>query len=170
MLECGCPTAYPDWHNQDINLGGQFVHIMPVPMFLHMPLGFEVRVARQGAILEQLGLKERWPGLVLTRSAAWRGAIMRLLEEAISPARYLEHLPNPFQVRGYLHQGSVENMPASVKKLQGELVAAGRRPQELYLCYLTCPHCSAARGGEKILLLRRWVESPALQRKLKSGP
>lgn len=169
MLECGCPEHYPDWHNQDVNLGGQLVHTAPLPMFLHMPLGFEVRAAQQRHTIEQLGLRERWPGLVLTRSAAFRGQIMRLLENAVSPARRLEFLPEPFWVRGYLHEGGVGNLAAPIKHMQSALLAQGRRPKELYLCYLTCPRCSARRGGEKILLLRRWVESPALQKRLESS-
>lgn len=165
-LSCGCPAEFPDWHDQDVNLGGQLAHIMPLPMLLHMPLGFELRVARQQNIIEQLGLTERWPGLVLTRSAAFRGSILRLLQDAVSPARYLEYLPNPYWVHGYLHRGGVDTLAAGIKHVQGELVARGRRPRELYLCYLTCPQCSPRRGGDQILALRRWTESPALLKKI----
>lgn len=168
MLACGCPGDFPDWHNQDINLGGQLAHILPVPMFLHMPLGFELHVARQRHKLDQLGLKERWPGLVLTRSAALRGQIIRLLEEAISPARHLLFLPNPYHLRGYLHEGGMDTVSAQVKQVQRQLLEEGRRPQELYLCYLTCPTCSVTRGN-KILLLRRWQQSATLKKRAESA-
>ena len=36
------------------------------------------------------------------------------------------------------------------------ILDSGRMPKELYLCHLTCPHCSADRGGDRILVLRRW--------------
>lgn len=164
-LDCGCPSTFPDWHKQDINLGGELAHVLPIPLFLHMPIGFEAYVARQQQMLDQLNMEERWPGLVLTRSAAFRGKIIRLLEEAFSPAHHLEHLPNPFHVRGYLHKGDIGTISKGVREAQTELLEAGRRPKELYLCYLTCPRCAKAKGGDKILLLRRWVESPALQRR-----
>lgn len=165
MADCPCPKNFPDWHLQDINLGGHFTHAMSVPMFLHMPIGFEAYAERQRQTLERLGLKECWPGLLLTRSAAFRGRIIRLLEHAVCPARHLEFLPEPFHVRGYLHHGDIGSIAAGVKQIQNELLEAGRRPKELYLSYLTCPHCSDERGGDKILLLRRWVESPALMKR-----
>ena len=165
-MECACPKQFPDWHKQDINLGGHFAHVMPVPMFLHMPIGLEAYAEKQRQALERLGLKERWPGFVLTRSAALCGKIIRLLEDAISPAHHLEYLPNPFHVRAYLHHGDIGTTSAAVRGTQGELLAEGRKPQELYLSYLTCPHCSDRRGGDKILLLRRWVESPTLKKRI----
>lgn len=169
-LACGCPGSFPDWHKQDVNLGGQLAHVLPVPMFFHMPIGFETYVERQAQTLERLKLQERWPGLVLTRSAGFRGRIIRLLEEVVSAARHLEYLPHPFHVRGYLHEGDVGTISHNVREVQSELLAEGRRPRELYLCYLTCPHCSEQRGGDKILLLRRWAESPALMKRIKRSP
>lgn len=169
-LDCACPQTFPDWHQQDIDLGGELAHILPIPMFLHMPIGIEAYAERQRLALERLNLQERWPGLVLTRTAAFRGRIIRLLEEAVCPARHLEFLPSPFHLRGYLHQGDIGTISADVRQLQQDLVAEGRRPRELYLCYLTCPRCSEQRGGHRILLLRRWLESPALKKRIiKSG-
>lgn len=165
-LECGCPASFPDWHQQDINLGGQLVHTMSVPMFLHMPIGYELRTEHQRATLERLKLKERWPGLVLVQTGLLRGKLLRLLEPATSPAHGLAYLASPFQVRGFLHQGPVNTIARSVKQMQSELVGAGRRPLELYLSHLTCPHCAPQRGGEKILLLRHWAESPALLKRI----
>ena len=165
-LECGCPGSFPGWHDQDIALGGQRVHSVSVPMFLHMPIGYELQVERQRQTLERLKLTERWPGMVLLRTGLFRGKLLRLLESTTSPARGLEYLPNPFQVRGFLHEGGVGSLSQSVRWMQTGLVEAGKRPLELYLSHLTCPRCAAARGGEKILLLRHWVESPALLRRV----
>ncbi|MEO5573444.1 MAG: hypothetical protein ABIR48_03020 [Gammaproteobacteria bacterium] len=164
--DCACPQNFPDWHQRDIDLGGELAHILPIPMFLHMPIGFEAYVERQRQALARLPLRERWPGLVLTRSASLRGRIIRLLEAAVCPARHLEFLPSPFHLRGYLHQGDIGTISAGVRHIQQELLAEGRRPRELYLCYLTCPLCNEQRGGDKILLLRRWVESPALKKRI----
>lgn len=169
-LECGCPASFPDWHQQDIRLGGELVHEVTVPMFLHMPIGYELRVERQRQTLERLNLKERWPGLVLIRTGLLRGKILRLLEPAASPAYGLSYFPAPFQVRGFLHHGGITDIARSVKQMQSDLVNLGRRPLELYLSHLTCPHCAPQRGGEKILLLRHWVESPALQKRIAARP
>lgn len=165
-LECGCPASFPDWHQQDINLGAELVYVAPVPMFLHMPIGYELRVERQRQTLERLHLNERWPDLVLTRTGLLRGKLLRLLEPATSPAYGLMYLPAPFQVRGFLHHGSITDISRSVKIMQSELVNLGRRPLELYLSHLTCPRCAPLRGGDKILLLRHWAESPALQKRI----
>ncbi|MBI3343575.1 MAG: hypothetical protein HY028_01645 [Gammaproteobacteria bacterium] len=165
-LECNCPGSFPGWHDQDINLAGQLVHTVSAPMFLHMPMGYELQVKRQQQTLERLNLTERWPGLVLMRTGLLRGKLLRLLEPATSPARGLEYLPNPFQVRGFLHEGGIGSLALSVRRMQSALVQSGKRPLELYLSHLTCPRCAAARGGEKILLLRHWVESPALLKRV----
>lgn len=166
MAECSCPKNFPAWHAQDIDLGGHFAHILPVAMFLHMPIGLEAYAERQRQALERLELKECWPGFVLTRPATLRGQIIRLLEDAVSPAHHLEHLPSPFHVRTYMHHGDIGTTSAPIRHMQAALLAEGRRPQELYLSYLTCPHCSDERGGDKILLLRRWTESPGLQKRI----
>ena len=79
-LSCACPEHYPDWDGKDINLGGQCVHTLSIPMFLHMPLSYEVYLKRQYNDIQGLQLKEPWPGLVLTRTGMFRGTIMRLLQ------------------------------------------------------------------------------------------
>jgi hypothetical protein len=46
-----------------------------------------------------------------------------------------------------------------------QLLDSGRMPKEMYLAYLTCPACSEERGGDRILLLRRWRASGRLAKK-----
>lgn len=167
-LSCACPEQYPDWDGKDVNLGGQCVHVLSIPMLVHMPLSYEVYLKRQYHDIEGLQLRETWPNLVLTRTGVFRGTIMRLLENATSPSHRIEYLPNPFQLRGKLHSGDVGTIRNSVKQNQMELLDNGKLPKELYLCYLTCPLCQEQRGGNKILLLRRWTESSLLKRKNKS--
>ncbi|HHH36323.1 MAG TPA: hypothetical protein ENK48_05775 [Gammaproteobacteria bacterium] len=165
MAECGCPTRYPDWDGQDIDLGGWYTHTLTFPTLFHMPLAYEAYLQRQNRALEQLELKERWPGLVLTRTGMFRGSITRLLEEGTSLSRHVRHLPSPFMVRAILHHGNVSTLRGPLRESQMALLDAGRMPREVYLCHLTCPRCERERGGEKILLLRRWVRSPALEKK-----
>lgn len=166
MLDCGCPEKFPDWDGQDIDLGGRLVHTLPIPMLLHMPLAFELYVKRQQQAIEDLQLAEQWPGLVLARTGFLRGSITRLLENKRSPARHIHVLPRPFWLRGKLHYGNISTGRKVIQSMQMELLDAGRRPRELYLSYLTCPHCSAERGGEKMLFLRRWEESAVLKKRL----
>jgi hypothetical protein len=49
-----------------------------------------------------------------------------------------------------------------------QLFDMGRMPKELYLCYLTCPVCSEEKGGDKILLLRRWQASATLSKRIQT--
>ena len=167
-LTCGCPEQYPDWHEQDIDLGGRQVHILPIPTLIHMPLAFEAYLARQQRQIESIGLEEQWPRLVLTRTGIFRGAILRLLKPTTSPARRIEVLPRPFNVRAVLHDGDIGTIRKTVQAVQMALVDAGKVPKELYLCHLTCPECRNDRGGDKMLLLRRWQESPSLARRLRT--
>ena len=162
---CGCPDAYPDWHKQDVDLGGQCVHVLPIPTFMHMPLAYSMYAKRQQQIIDQLQLKERWSGFTMTQTGILRGRIMRLLESTESPARRIEYLPRPFHLHGFLHMGSVSNIRVPVHEMSMYLLEKGRRTQELYLSYLTCPECRGEAQPDKILLLRRWVESPALKKR-----
>jgi len=164
-LSCACPEHYPDWDQQDVSLGRQCVHILAVPMLFHMPLSYELYLKRQHYELQSLHLTERWPNLVLTRTGMFRGALIRLLENASSPSRRVHRLPADFQVRGKLHKGGIGTVRNSIRQIQMELLDSGKMPKELYLCHLTCPHCRDAHGGDKILLLRRWVESRLLAKK-----
>lgn len=162
---CPCPATYPDWDGRDVDLAGHPAHVLPIPVFFNMPLGYESYVERQRLEVEQLELKERWPGFVLTRVGFFRGRILRLLEESGSPSRRVTHLEGPFSARGKLHHGGMGTIRDSYLGLQRELLEEGRMPKELYLSYLTCPQCAEEKGGEKILLLRRWVESARLARR-----
>ncbi|KAF0190640.1 MAG: Uncharacterized protein FD165_2542 [Gammaproteobacteria bacterium] len=167
-LSCGCPEQYPDWHEQDMDLGGQPVHTLSIPTLIHMPLAYEAYLARQQRLIESLGLDEQWPRLVLTRTGVFRGAIMRLLKPTTSPAPRITIMPRPFNVRAVLHHGDIGTIRKTVQAMQMALVDAGKVPKELYLCHLTCPHCRDDRGGDKMLLLRRWQESPSLARRLRT--
>jgi len=166
ILPCGCPDQYPDWDGRDIDLAGQGVHILPIAALAHMPISYELYRAKQQQEFEKLGLKERWPGFTLTHTGMFGGKIMRLLESTDSPSRRVQVLPAPYKLRGRLHRGDVGTIKTAVQRTQAELLDAGHMPKELYLCYLTCPQCADKRGGDRILLLRRWVESPALARKV----
>ena len=164
--ECACPNDYPDWHEQDVNLSGTLVHGLKLPCFLFMPLSYELYVQKQSQALEQLELDEQWPGFVLTRTGLLRGEILRLLKPATSPSRFVRALDGTAQFRGYFHNGGIGRIKESTRKLQNQIFDQGRMPKEMYLAYLTCPACSEKKGGDKILILRRWQESKTLARRI----
>ena len=164
---CLCPASYPDWHLQDVDLGGQATHSLPMPTFFNMPLSYDAYVQRQQQDIEQLELQEQWPGLVLTRTGFIRGVLIRLLTNGDSPSRFVHYLESDFKLHGLLHPGGIGTIKDSLRALQNRLFDMGRMPKEVYLCYLTCPLCSERKGGDKILLLRRWKESPTLAKRLK---
>lgn len=166
-FSCGCPAHFPDWNGQDVDIGGTLVHNLSIPTLIHMPLAYGVYLGRQQQMITQLGLKERWPGLVLTRTGFFRGSLVRLLENERSPASNLKVLPRPFMVHAVLHHGNLSTGHKVIQQMQINIIDAGHRPKELYLCYLTCLRCAEERGGGKILFLRRWEESALLQRRLK---
>ncbi|HEY5601877.1 MAG TPA: hydrolase [Gammaproteobacteria bacterium] len=165
---CACPNRYPQWHEQDIDLSGKPVHALKIPSFLYMPLSYEMYVQKQRNDIKQLELEEEWPGFVLTRTGFLRGELISLLTSGDSPSRFVRTLEGIFQLRGYLHNGGIGTVKQSIRTLQMQLFDLGRMPRELYLCYLTCPVCSGQKGGDKILLLRRWKESPTLAKRIKA--
>lgn len=170
LLPCGCPSDYPDWHQREVDLGGTCVHVLGIPTLIHMPLAYEAYLKRQQREVFELGLQEKWPGLVLTRTGFVRGSITRLLDAGESPAHRVTYLPRPFHVRGTLHKGDVGTIRNGVRESQATLFDTGKKPRELYLCYLTCPTCQDERGGAKILLLRRFEESARLARAVSKQP
>jgi len=163
---CLCPTHYPHWHEKDLDLSGKPVHTLKLPCFLYMPLSYEHYVQKQQNDIIQLELTEEWPQLVLTRTGFLRGEIISLLKNGNSPSRFVHHLEGSFQLRGFLHQGGIGTIKQSTRELQMQLFDLGRMPKELYLSYLTCPICSEEKGGDKILLLRRWKESRTLSKRI----
>ena len=164
-LSCACPEHYPDWDGKDIDLGGHCVHALSIPMLLHMPISYEVYLKRQYHDIQALQLSESWPNLVLTRTGMFRGTIIRPLEKTTSPSHRITYLPSPFHLRGKLHHGDVGTIRDSVRQIQMTLLDSSKLPKELYMCYLTCPLCRDERGGNKILLLRRWTESEFLKKR-----
>lgn len=162
-LACGCPDTFPDWHGKDVDLSLHPAHSLPITTFFHMPLAYAARLERQRAEIEQLELKEPWPGFILTQTNFMAGRIISLLNSAQSPSRHVLCLPASFHISSLLHAGGISTLRNSVRELQSTLFDAGRMPKELFLAHLTCPRCAAARGGEKILLLRRWTDSSRLK-------
>lgn len=157
MTTCGCPETYPAWNGKDVDLAGQCVHRLSIPTFFHMPLAYEAYTRRQAESIEQLGLKEMWPGFTLTRMGMLGGEILRLLEDSQSPSRLVQHLTPPFTANVALHPGDIGTIAKTVQPQQMALVESGRVPKDLFLSYLTCPLCTERKGGDKILLVRRWT-------------
>ena len=167
-LACGCPDTFPGWNGQDVDLSLHPAHILQVTTFFHMPLSYAAHLERQLAEIEQLELKEPWPGFILTQTSFMSGRIISLLSSAQSPSRHVMCMPAAFQLHAKLHSGGIGTLSSSVRELQSTLFDAGRMPKELYLAHLTCPRCAAQRDGEKILLLRRWMDSPRLKQRQSS--
>ncbi len=163
--QCGCPAHPPDWRG-DLDLGGMLVHEMPVPMFLHMPIGLEAMRERQLADIARLELHERWPGFVLLRTGMLRGRLVLPLAEEHSPARRVLRLPMPFHVRAVLHKGPITRLKDTIRAMQRELIQEAKMPRELYLAYLNCPRCEKGESA-RVLVVRRWEASPRLARKLR---
>ncbi|PCH60549.1 MAG: hypothetical protein COC05_04280 [Gammaproteobacteria bacterium] len=122
---------------------------------------------RQANAISDLELTELWPGLVLTKTGMLGGEMLRLIETSNSPSRLIKYLPVGFNVRCIIHQGTMATLRNSARVLQQGLLDEGKLPKEMYLCHLTCPRCAESRGGDKILLLRRWQASPKLEQRLK---
>src|SRR3569832_640787 len=95
-LLCGCPERFPEWDDQDIDLGGTLVHRLPIPMLMHMPMAYGFYVGRQQQKNNQQKQAKHQPGLLHTHTDKNRGSITRLLENARSPARNLHVLPRPY--------------------------------------------------------------------------
>jgi hypothetical protein len=166
--QCACPSDYPKWHEQDVDLSGKQVHALKIASFLYMPLSYEIYVQKQTRDIEQLELEEQWPGLVLTRTGFLRGEILRILKPGKSPSRFVKTLDSSFTFRALLHNGGIGTIKESTRQLQNQIFDLGRMPKEMYLCYLTCPVCSESKGGDKILILRRWQESKTLSRRIQN--
>lgn len=167
ILECGCPEHYPsEWDGKDIDLSGQCVHAQSIPAFFLMPINHTGHRMRQSASIEALELEEEWPGFTLTKTTMFGGEILRLINNSDSPSRLIKHLPIDFNVRCAIHEGEMKTLGNTSRKLQQALFDDGKLPKELYLSHITCPRCAGDRGGDKILLLRRWQASPTLQRRI----
>ncbi|MDH5732106.1 MAG: hypothetical protein OEZ58_24240 [Gammaproteobacteria bacterium] len=159
---CACPEVVPEWHGLDLDLSNQCVHDQSIPSFFHMPISYDLYRQKQAQNIEHLELKERWPGLVLTRTGLWGGQILRLLEAAESPSRQVRFLETPFYVSVFLHEGGIGTAPKAAQLQQLKMSERKLKPKELFLAHLTCPICSEAKGGDKILIIRRWMTKDSL--------
>ncbi|MBL1352285.1 MAG: hypothetical protein COA61_002955 [Zetaproteobacteria bacterium] len=164
-LACGCPASYPDWRG-DVDLGGQLVHDLGIPMFIHMPIGYENYLLKQKNSIERLELHEKWPGFNLTRTGVFRGQMICPLQEEHSPAHNIRILASPFKLRVHLFHGDIADIRQDIRAMQSKLLDEGLLPKELYLSYLTCPECEEGRGGKRLMILRHWVTSKKLAKKL----
>jgi len=165
-MDCACPAVYPDWNDTDVDLAGQCVHDMGFPTLFHMPLSYDTYVKKQAENIEQLELKEKWPGFILTRTGFLRGRMLRILDVAETASRLVRYLPSPFMVRADLHPGGMGTVAKTIQSQHIKMSDMGRSMKEMYLAHLTCPVCEERKGGDKILVIRRWIENPGLQMRL----
>ena len=164
---CPCPESYPDWDEKSLDLGGFCVHGMKTASILHMPVAFDMYVSKQAANVEHLELEELWPGLVLSKTGMWGGQILRILKNSEeSASRLVYHLPSPFLVMATLHDGGVGTVAKAVHKMQIAMIEKGCMPKEFYLAHLTCDLCAERKGGDKILIVRRYVPNERVQKRM----
>jgi len=163
---CPCPEEYPDWHGKSVNLGGYCIHEMKISSVFHMPVAYDMYVSKQAVNIQELGLKERWPGLILTKTGMFSGKIIRLVEDAQSPSRLVKYIAGDFLLMAQMHGGGIGTVPKAAHKMQIAMVEKGCMPKELYLVHLTCDECWERKGGDKILMLRRYVANERVQQKL----
>jgi len=166
MTSCHCPPQIPDFHLKIVDLGGAAIHRLPVAAFFFMPLSYHTYAEKQRQAIIDLELQERWPGLILSNTGLFRGSMIRVLEDGNSPSRFVSTLPANFAIQAYLHKGGIGTVKNSIRALQNHLFDHGRMPKELYLSYVTCPRCEASKGGEQILLMRRFIDSDTLKNRL----
>ncbi len=165
-LPCPCPEEYPDWDGKSINLGGHCVHEMKISCYFHMPVAYDMYVLKQAENLQHLDLVEKWPGLILTKTGMFGGKVMRLLEDAQSPSRLVKYIAGDFHVMAQMHRGGIGTVPKAAHKMQIAMMEKGCMPKELYLIHLTCDECWERKGGDKILIVRRYVANTRIQRNL----
>jgi len=144
-------------------LGDSYV----IRFFEGVDMDKQAYLLKQKEDIERLELHESWAGFNLTRTGAFRGQMLCPLLEEHSPARHVMNLANPFHLRVKMFHGDVTDIKATVRAMQSELLDEALMPKELYLSYLTCPVCEEERGGKRMLLLRRWVKSDKLNKRLK---
>ncbi|MDH5256953.1 MAG: hypothetical protein OEX07_03065 [Gammaproteobacteria bacterium] len=163
---CPCPEEYPDWDGKSINLSGYCVHEMKISSFFHMPVAYDMYVSKQAENIQSLELTERWPGFILTKTGMFGGKIIRILENAQSPSRLVHYIPGDFLVMAEMHDGGIGTTPKAAHKMQIAMVEKGCMPKELYLAHLTCDVCRDKKGGDKVLMLRRYTANKRVQSNL----
>ena len=169
-MACRCPEVYPEeWLGRDMDIAGSCVHKMGIASFAHMPISYESYLDRQTHNIYELGLTERWPGLAFTRTGWFGGENLRFIESAQSPSRLVQYLPSPFNVSVRLHEGGVGTVTRTAQRQQSDIISARCKPRELYLAHLSCPVCAERKGGEKILLMRHWLPSAQLKRRMQKS-
>lgn len=165
---CACPASYPDWDGKDVSLAGLCVHELSLPTLFHMPLAYDLYVRKQAENIHQLGLQEKWQGLVFVRTGFVRGQLLRILEDAQSPSSQVKYLATPYDAAVTLHPGGIGTITKSVQAQQMKMFDEGKSAKELFLAHLTCPVCSERKGGDKILLVRRWVANARLKKAIEA--
>ena len=161
--QCPCPETYPDWDGKSINLSGYCVHEMKIASFFHMPMAYDMYVSKQAENIQHLELTEKWPGFILTKTGMFGGKILRILEDAQSPSRLVHYIAGDFLLMAELHHGGIGSTPKAAHKMQQAMIEKGCMPKELYLVHLTCDECCERKGGDKVLMLRRYTANKRVQ-------
>jgi len=138
-----------------------------LPMFLHMPIGFEARLHMQYETIHAHGLHERWPGITLSQTGMFRGQLLCPLREESSPLHGTVRLSNPYQLRCRLLRGDMGKIKTAVRTMQSELLDRALLPKELFLAYLNCPTCRNGDDDARIMVMRHWIHSPKLAERIR---
>jgi len=165
---CPCPEEYPNWDGESVNIGGHCVHEMKISSFFHMPIAYDMYVKKQVDNIHNLELEERWPGFIMTKTGMFGGKIIRILKDAQSPSRLVHYVAGDFLLMAQMHDGGIGTVPKAAHKMQIAMVEKGCMPKELYLAHLTCDVCRDRKGGDKVLMLRRYTANKRIQQNMES--
>ena len=152
QAEC-CPPFDPEpWRDREIVWDGKRFVQDRVRSILHMPLNFGAVMTRNMQRIEASGAKLA-NGLVLSgENSAWGADVFIEVAKPVPGAR-MATLSGTFLSKVF--EGPYGKIGGWVKEALADAAAKGKKVQQVYFCYPTCPKCARKYGKNHVVILAR---------------
>jgi hypothetical protein len=155
--ETGCCARFdPDaWSEREVTWRNTpFVHEC-VRAFMHVPLNFGGAMGRANEAIEAAAAYPADPITLSRHSSPWRTDVYVMTDREV-PGADMERLSGTFLTKVF--EGPYRDAGRWERDIRNEASAAGRRVEEVFFYYATCPKCAKHFGKNHAVLFAKLTE------------
>lgn len=144
-----CPRFHPEeWADQELKFVEKpFVRASTISFF-HIPMNMDSVFTRTLAAIERAHAGGQGQLVLSHDTSNWHADHLFAVDEAV-PGAEMVHLTGTFLTKVF--EGSFDQMPVWCTELERYIQEKGRKLEDSYFYYTTCPRCAKVHGKNYVV-------------------
>lgn len=134
-----------EWHDEP------FVKAHVTSLF-HVPLNMDKQMARANALIEAASAQPKVPLMLSDEKSAW-GADLYIHVTKPVPDAQMATLSGTYLTRVF--EGPFRDAPKWAEQMRAYVTSQGKKLEQLYFAYTTCPACAKVYGKNYVVMFAR---------------